>query len=329
VADEAREEIAMEKVEIVEVGPRDGLQNISQFVPTDTKVVLIRSLIAAGVKRMEIGSFVSSKAIPQMADMDDVVRKLGSTPGLRGIALVPNSRGVLRALEAGISDLIFVISMSDSHNQSNVRRSTADSIEDLRAMLAEVDPDHKLRLRVGLATSFHCPFEGVMDEGAVVETIAKIADLRAGLELCLADTTGMALPRQVKSLTRRCMDTFKGRATWCFHGHDTAGFGIANVLAGWEEGLRSFDGAAGGLGGCPFAPGATGNIATEDLVMLFERMGVDTGIDIDRLLKSARMAAALPGAVSGGHARSIPRVRLMGDGLPRERTRSSRSSLVG
>jgi len=303
------------KVELVEVGPRDGLQNIPQFIPTAKKVALIRALVAAGYKRMELGSFVSPKAIPQMVDMEDVVAELGPLPGVRGMTLVPNAKGARRAIAAGITDLIFVISMSDSHNRSNVRRPTADSIEDLRQTLAEIDPDGRLRLRVGLATCFHCPFEGVMDEGAVTETIAKVAALRDGLELCVSDTTGMALPNHVGRLFRRLLDTYKD-TSFCFHGHDTAGFGIANVLAAWDAGIASFDGSVAGLGGCPFAPGATGNIASEDMVMLFERMGVDTGIDIDKLLEASRMAASFPGAVTGGHARSIPRARLMGDGVP-------------
>jgi hydroxymethylglutaryl-CoA lyase len=307
----------MSKVEIVEVGPRDGLQNIPHFVPTETKVALIRMLLAAGFRRMELGSFVSPAAIPQMSNMDEVIAALGPLPtGVRGMALVPNAKGARRAIAAGITDLIFVISMSDSHNRSNVRRPTEASIEDLRTLLAEVDPGGRLTLRVGLATSYHCPFEGVMDEGAVFATIERIVALRDGIEFALSDTTGMALPHHVKSLAKRCIDHFGSRAKWCFHGHDTAGFGVANVLAALEAGITSFDSSVAGLGGCPFAPGATGNIASEDLVVLFERMGVETGIDIDRLLQAADMAAALPGAAVSGHARSIPRARLLGHGVP-------------
>lgn len=306
----------MDKVEIVEVGPRDGLQIIPQFVPTATKIAMIRALVAAGFKRMELGSFVSPKAVPQMADMDEVVAGLGPLPGVRGMALVPNSIGAKRALAAGITDLIFVISMSNSHNRSNVRRPTDASIEDLRTMLAEIDPDKRLKLRIGLATTFHCPFEGVMDEGKVFATIERIAALRDGFEFSLSDTTGMAMPDHVKRFSKRCLDAFGSRATFCFHGHDTAGYGIANVLAAWEAGIKSFDGAVAGLGGCPFAPGATGNIASEDMVTFFHRMGVETGIDIDKLLEAGKIAASLPGAVTSGHARAIPRQRLMGDGIP-------------
>jgi hydroxymethylglutaryl-CoA lyase len=300
----------MDRVEIVEVGPRDGLQNIGPFVPTATKVELIHKLLAAGFKRMELGSFVSPKAIPQMRDMEEVVAALGPLPGIRGIALVPNSKGARRAIEAGIHDLIFVISMSDAHNMSNVRRPTAASIEDLKLLLEEVDADRKLRIRVGLATSFHCPFQGIMDEDAVMATIRQIVALTDRLDLALSDTTGMALPVQVTNLATRCIGEFGDRATFGFHGHDTAGFGIANVLAAYEAGIRSFDASVAGLGGCPFAPGATGNVASEDIVYLFQRMGIETGIDLDRLLDAGELAVSLRGAVTASHVRAIPRERL-------------------
>lgn len=305
----------MDKVEIVEVGPRDGLQNIPQFVPTETKVALIKALIAAGVKRMEIGSFVSPKAIPQMRDMEDVVAMLGRMPaGVRGMVLVPNAKGASRALAAGITDIEFVISMSDAHNMSNVRRPTAASIDDLKATLAEIDPGRALKVRVGLATSFHCPFFGTMEEAGVLGTIERIVAVRDGFELALSDTTGMALPHHVKSLAAQAIKAFGRRATFTFHGHDTAGFGIANVLAAMDAGIRSFDGSVGGLGGCPFAPGATGNIATEDMVYLFQRMGIATGIDLEKLFAAGDIAVALPGAAVAGHARKIPRDRLFDTG---------------
>jgi hydroxymethylglutaryl-CoA lyase len=300
----------MSRIEIVEVGPRDGLQNIPNFVPTATKIELIRRLVAAGFKRLELGSFVSPKAIPQMADMEDVVAGLGPLPGVRGMVLVPNSKGARRALASGLRDLEFVISMSNAHNMSNVRRPTAASIEDLRTMLEEIDPAGALTIRVGLATCFHCPFEGIMDEDAVIETASRIVALRDGFELAISDTTGMALPNHVKRLCKRFIGEFGSRATFTFHGHDTAGFGIANVLAAVEAGITTVDASVAGLGGCPFAPGATGNVASEDVVYLFARMGIETGIDIDRLLAAGDLAAGLPGAVTASHARAIPRERL-------------------
>jgi len=299
------------QVEIVEVGPRDGLQNIKPFVPTETKVQLIQKLLGAGFKRLEFGSFVSPKAIPQMCDIEEVLAALGGLPGIRRTALVPNRRGVERALAAGVTDLIFVISMSDAHNQSNVRRSTTESIADLDSTLKDLDPAGDLRLRIGLATCFHCPFDGLMEEAAVLRTIEKIMTLRDGLDLALSDTTGMASPAQVKSLASAVQQVFGGEATFGFHGHDTAGFGVANVLAAFEAGITSFDAAVAGLGGCPFAPGATGNIASEDLVYLFKRLGVETGIDIGALLEAADMAATLPGAIHGGHIRGLPRAGLL------------------
>ncbi|WP_460452231.1 hydroxymethylglutaryl-CoA lyase [Alsobacter sp. SYSU BS001988] len=298
-------------VEIVDVTARDGLQNIPVFVPTATKIELIRKVLAAGVKRLEIGSFVSPKHVPQMADMEAVVSGLGRRDGVRGMALVPNSKGAERALAAGITDLIFVISMTDAHNMSNVRRPTSASIDDLASLVAERDPEGRLRIRVGIATAFHCPFEGDVGQSLVMENMARIVAIRPGLELALSDTTGMALPPHVAALSSAALSEFGERATFVFHGHDTAGFGVANVLAAFEAGITSFDGAVGGLGGCPFAPGATGNIATEDLVYLFERMGVPTGIDLGRLLEAADLAASLPAAQAGGHVRGLPRGRLL------------------
>ncbi len=303
-------------VEVVDVTARDGLQNLPTLVPLATKVELIRRLMGAGIGRLEIGSFVSPKHVPQMRDVDEVVAALGPRPPAKTIALVPNTRGALRAIEAGVDELIFVISMSDSHNTSNVRRPTVDSIEDLRQFLLEHDPDGRLKLRIGLATSFHCPFEGEVGAAKVMRHLERIVELRPGFEVTLSDTTGKALPPRVGALSRLALGQFGDRASFTFHGHDTAGFGIANILAAHEEGIRSFDGAAGGLGGCPFAPGATGNIATEDIVFLFEKLGVRTGVDLAALLEVADMAAALPGAQVGGHVRGLPRDPA---GLPRDR----------
>lgn len=304
----------MSRVEIVEVAPRDGLQNIARFIPTEDKISLIRNLYATGIRRMEIGSFVSPKAVPQMSDMEDVVKGLGPLPGLRKVALVPNSKGASRAIAAGLDDLIFVISMSEAHNMSNVRRPVDASIEDFGRTLAEIDPHRKLSIRVGLATTFHCPFVGVMNEDDVLRTMRKIASLREGLELTLADTTGMADPSHVGRFAKRCLAEFGNSVKWSFHGHDTAGFGIANVLAALDAGVRSFDGAAAGLGGCPFAPGATGNIATEDLVYLFSRMGIETGVDLASLLEVAEAAAGFSPTPTGSHALAMPRRRVLAGG---------------
>ena len=297
----------VDEVEIVDVTVRDGVQNIPTFVPTATKVGLIRRLIAAGVSRLEIGSFVSPKHVPQMRDMEEVVVTLGPLNGATGMALVPNTKGAQRAMAAGVNDLIFVISMTDSHNLSNVRRPTLESIADLAGFLDEHDPERRLRLRIGLATAFHCPFEGDVSPAHVMRHIERIVAIRPAMELTISDTTGKALPPRVRALCADAIVQFGDRASFTFHGHDTAGFGIANVLAALDGGIRSFDGATSGLGGCPFAPGATGNIATEDLVYLFERLGVRTGIDLQALLAIADFAAALPGGQPSGHLRTLPR----------------------
>lgn len=297
----------MDSVELVEVGPRDGLQNIKDFIPTETKIRLIHALAAAGFKRMEIGSFVSPKAIPQMADMDDVVRGLGPLDGVVGIALVPNSKGARRAFDAGVTDLEMVISMTDGHNNSNVGRPTAASIEDLDYLLNEVDPERKLKLRIGLATSFHCPFEGLTPASVPLKNIEKILSIRTGLEFALSDTTGMAIPMAVKELATSAISQFGGDASFIFHGHDTSGFGVANILAAMEAGIRSFDTSVAGLGGCPYAPGASGNIPSEDVVYLFQRMGVETGIDLGKLMDASDIAAQLPGALEASHVRKMGR----------------------
>ena len=297
----------MEKVEIVEVGPRDGLQNIPGFVPTETKIALIHAIADSGVKRMEIGSFVSPKAIPQMQDMDLVVQGLRPMPNIVKMALVPNSKGARRAFSHGITDLEMVISMTDGHNNSNVGRPTSESLADLEYLLLEVDPDSKLNLRIGLATSFHCPFEGLTPETKTLSNIEKMLKFRNGLEFALADTTGMATPQAVKSLAQQAIKHFGNDATFIFHGHDTSGFGIANILAGLEAGLRSFDTAVAGLGGCPYAPGASGNIPSEDVVYLLHRMGIDTGINLEKLMHASDIAASIPTAIEASHVRKMPR----------------------
>lgn len=302
----------MDRVEIVEVGPRDGLQNIPVFVPTETKVALIRALAAAGFGRMEVGSFVSPKAVPQMRDMEAVAAALGRLPGMRPMVLVPNSRGVQRALAAGFTDIELVISVNDAHNRANVGRPTQDSVDDLRTLLAEQDPEGRLSIRIGLATSLHCPFTGLTDERLVLDLVDRLARIRPGMEFAIADTTGMGLPAAVRSLCARLLREYGDVGTFVFHGHDTAGFGVANVLAAMEAGIRSFDSAVAGLGGCPFAPGASGNVASEDLVYLFERMGVATGIDLGRLMAAGDIVTSLPGAVVASHARAMPRERTVG-----------------
>ena len=294
-------------VEIVEVAPRDGFQSIAEPLPTGEKVAAVEALMGAGLRRVEIGSFVSPRAIPQMADMDDVAAALSRHAGVRQSALVPNVRGAERALAAGLRELVYVFSVSEAHNRNNVRQGVAESIEGLRAVVEAIGRVPGCRLRVDLATAFDCPFEGAVAEGAVLRAVASVAAIAPDAEIALCDTTGRANPVEVRRRFRAAMA--EADAGWAFHGHDTFGLGVANALFAFEAGVGAFDGSAAGLGGCPFAPGATGNTATEDLVFAFEEAGIDTGVDLASLLDAADRVAALPGGVTGGHLRHVPRAR--------------------
>ncbi|MDX1512282.1 MAG: hydroxymethylglutaryl-CoA lyase [Gammaproteobacteria bacterium] len=300
----------MASVEIVEVGPRDGVQSVPTWIPTEKKLELINALLDAGVRRLEIGSFVSPRAIPQMRDIGEIIEGLGERDGIRPMVLVPNLKGAKLAVAAGVREIIFVISMTESHNQSNVRRPVSQSIDELETLLSEVDADGRLRMRVDLSCAFDCPFEGRVDESAVLKNIERIVSIRQGMELGLCDTTGFALANHVRKLFETCLRNFGDAADWAFHCHDTAGFAVANVLAAYDCGVRTFDASVAGLGGCPFAPGATGNVATEDLIYLFHRLGVETGIDLEKYLLACRIAAAIPDGVTGGHVRYLPTERI-------------------
>ena len=280
------------------------------FIPTEKKLELINALLDAGVKRLEIGSFVSPKAIPQMQDINEIIARLGHRQGVRPMTLVPNLKGARLAVAAGMKEIIFVISMTESHNQSNVRRSVKQSIDELRALLQDVDAAGALRMRIDLSCAFDCPFEGRVPESVVLGHVEEIVAIRPGMELGLCDTTGFALAGHVRDLFTRCAREFGDAAGLAFHCHDTAGFALANVLAAYEAGVRVFDASVAGLGGCPFAPGATGNVATEDVIYLFHRMGIDTGIDLERYLDACAIAMDIPDGVTGGHLRHIPRARI-------------------
>jgi hydroxymethylglutaryl-CoA lyase len=296
----------MPEVLISEVAPRDGIQAIAApIVPTAQKVALIRALHAAGLRRMEVGAFVSPRAIPQMADSAEVLAEARSLPGLECAVLVPNRRGFDAALQHGAHRLGFFMSATEAHNQANLNRSRADSLAELSTLLREVPRGTPVRFN--LSCVFHCPFEGVVPEAAALDLVERIVALDDSMEIGLADTTGNAAPDQVKRVLAHAIRLWGKR--FAFHGHDTYGMGVANVAAAYEAGCRMFDGAAGGIGGCPFAPGATGNVATEDVVWLFRRMGVATGIDWNGLLAAADMAAGLPGALPGGRMRGVRAAR--------------------
>ncbi|MFZ6761781.1 hydroxymethylglutaryl-CoA lyase [Pseudoroseomonas sp. WGS1072] len=295
-----------DSVTISEVAPRDGLQSIGPFVPTERKIEMVRALHAAGLRRMEVGSFVSPRHVPQMADTAEVLKAAKALPGLECTVLVPNRKGFDLAMAAGADRLGFFMSVTEAHNKANLNRSRAESLAELSELVRE-GAAVGVAMRFNLSCAFHCPFEGVVPQAAALEMVGRAAALDPGMEIGIADTTGNAAPDQVAEVFRQALARHGNPLA--YHGHDTYGLGVANALAAFEAGCRVFDGAAGGLGGCPFAPGATGNTATEDLVWMFHRMGVATGIDWTRLLVAADLCAAVPGGTPGGRMRGVPAAR--------------------
>lgn len=288
-------------IEIVEVAPRDGFQSVGPFISTEQKIAIVAGLYAAGLRRMEVTSFVSPAALPQMADAADVLAAASALPGLDAQVLVPTVRHATRALEAGSRHLSFVLSVSEAHNRNNVRRAPTESGQDYAQVVSMCAPDAPMRLN--LATAFDCPFVGPVDPANTLELLEQLLAARTNVEVALCDTTGRVAPGKVASLFKACMARYPDVAAWAFHGHDTFGMGAANAYAAYEAGVRIFDAAAAGLGGCPFAPGATGNTATEDLVYMFDGMGVDTGVDLQSLISVAETICTLEGAKVGGRCR--------------------------
>ena len=294
-----------ERVELSEVAPRDGLQSIGPFVPTETKVAIVRASYEAGIRRMEVGSFVSPRAVPQMADTGDVLKAAKQLEGLECTVLVPNRRGFDLAMNAGADRLGLFMSVTESHNRANLNRTREESFADLSAIVRGAPKGTQFRFN--LSCVFHCPFEGVVPDQDALDWIERATALDPFMEIALADTTGNAAPDQVRRIFETAHNSWGKR--FAFHGHDTYGMGLANVTAAWEAGCRIFDAASGGIGGCPFAPGATGNVAMEDVVWLFNRMGVETGTDWPKLLQAADLAASVPGATPGGALRRVPAAR--------------------
>jgi hydroxymethylglutaryl-CoA lyase len=278
---------------VQEVSPRDGLQIEPTWVDTADKIALIDQLSLAGFSRIEAGSFVSPKAIPALRDGDEVFRGIRRQPGVTYVALIPNLRGAQRAIEAGADELNLVMSASQTHNLANMRMGCEQSLAGF-AEVVSLASGTGLSLNGSIATTFGCPFEGRIDEDRVLRIVDDY--LALGMHgISLADTTGMANPRQVSSLVQRVLTRVPASAL-TLHFHNTRGLGLSNVLAAYEAGARRFDASLGGLGGCPFAPGASGNICTEDLVNLCDEMGIETGIDLEHLLVLSR---GLPGLL--GH----------------------------
>jgi hydroxymethylglutaryl-CoA lyase len=294
-------------VEIREVGPRDGLQN-EEPVPTAAKISLLNALSETGVRRIEAVSFVHPKAIPQMADADEVWAAAVRNPAVHYSALVPNTRGAQRALDAGFREIEVVVSASDTHNRRNVNRSTDESLDDIAAL---IDLLHAAgaTAEVIVATSFGCPFEGDVDPARVARIVDRV--LADGADrIAFGDTTGMATPRRVTEVLDAVRATQPDLPV-LLHFHNTRGTGLANILIALEYGVTRFDASIGGLGGCPYAPGATGNVATEEVVHMLHDMGIDTGIDLDRLIEVAALAQSIVGKeLPSGVLRAGPRTRL-------------------
>ncbi|TCK28352.1 hydroxymethylglutaryl-CoA lyase [Ancylobacter aquaticus] len=274
-----------ETVKLCEVGPRDGLQMAASIMPTDIKIEWIASLARAGLREIEVGSFVPPTLIPQMADTGEVVRASRAIDGLTVIALVPNLKGAQRAHENGADGVIVPVSVSEGHSRANTNKGSLEQVAEVRAIVEWVKGQElPMKVEAGCATAFGCSIEGQVPVGRVVMIAAALAD--AGVDgVVLADTVGYGNPAQVHA-TVRAVGAEIGAALDRLHLHDTMGLGLANALAGLEEGIRCFDSALAGLGGCPFAPGASGNIVTEDLVFMLESMGFSTGIDLDGLFRA-------------------------------------------
>jgi hydroxymethylglutaryl-CoA lyase len=287
----------MRQIHICEVGPRDGLQNAHHLMPTEAKKAWIASMAAAGIEEIEVGSFVPPKLIPAMADTAEIVSFAKNIKGLKVVALAPNLKGFQRALEAGAHKVTFPVSASRAHSLANVRMTPEQMVEEVRKCAQHPHPG--VEVEGAVSTAFGCTMQGEVPEDDVVRIAAGLA------EFCdcvaLADTVGYANPAQIRRVFAKVRKEI-GSKLEAAHLHDTRGLGLANALAAYEEGVRHFDSSMGGLGGCPFAPGASGNVITEDLVFMFESMGLPTGIDLDKLMQARElMVAAIPGEPVYGH----------------------------
>lgn len=301
-------------VRVVDVGPRDGLQNEAAAIPTDVKVHFVDLLTEAGFGWIEATSFVHPRAVPRMADADQVFRAIHKRPGVRYVALVPNPRGLDRALAAGVQDIALFVAATESFSRANINRSIDQSLEDARAVIAAATPQG-VHVRAYISVVFGCPYEGPVAPEAVHGVAERLFDLGVQ-EVVLGDTIGVATPGDV----RRVMDSLLQLAPvdrWGMHFHDTRGIAVANVMASLELGLSHFDSSAGGLGGCPFAgPGAAGNLATEDLLYLLDGLGLHHGISLDGVLAASRYIVDAVGHPltskvyqAGGRLRTIPAPR--------------------
>jgi len=279
-----------ERVTVYEVGPRDGLQNEAETLPVEVRAEFVDRLTDAGLPAIEVGSFVSPKAIPQLADTEELYRRIHTASGVRYPALVPNLRGLERALEVGVREIAVFTAATETFNQKNVHAGVDESIERFRPVVARAR-EEKVRVRGYVSTAFGCPYEGEVAPEAVREVVHKLLDLPVD-EISVGDTIGVATPAGVYDVIEALYDSGVTRAVLALHFHDTRGTALANVYAGLECGVTTFDASAGGLGGCPYAPGASGNLATEDLLYLLDGLGIETGVTLPKVVEASRFMAA-------------------------------------
>jgi len=269
-------------VEIYEVGPRDGLQNEKSIIPTETKVAMIERLVDAGIKRIEITSFVNPRWIPALADHAEVASQIKRKPGVRYSALVPNMRGLDGASRAGMDEVAIFMAATQSHNRKNINKSTEQALETYAEVVKEAR-DRGMRVRGYVSCVYGCPYEGEVSVEQVMDVAHRLLDLGI-YELSLGDTIGVGTPRQVGYILSTLLDAGIRRDQLGVHFHDTRGAALANITVALQLGIRIIDSALGGLGGCPYAPGASGNVATEDVAYMLEGMGIEAGVDLDKLV---------------------------------------------
>jgi isopropylmalate/homocitrate/citramalate synthase len=280
--------LTVDSVKVVEVGPRDGLQNEKVVIPLQAKVAYIEALGDAGLKVIEAGAFVSPKWVPQMADTADVYAEIPKDPGVEYPVLVPNMKGLERAVESGVKSIAIFTASSDTFNKRNINMTIDESFENYAPVAARAI-DEGMRVRGYISTAFGCPYEGDVAPERVLEVAARLLDLGC-YEVSVGDTIGVGTPMQVQGVIGMLLQVIP-RSRIAMHFHDTRGTALANTLAALEMGIAIFDASSGGLGGCPYAPGASGNLATEDLVYMLDRMGIETGVDLNRLVRASMIIA--------------------------------------
>ncbi|HKB79986.1 MAG TPA: hydroxymethylglutaryl-CoA lyase [Thermoanaerobaculia bacterium] len=280
--------IPIDSVTVVEVGPRDGLQNEKVTIPTEAKVEYITALADAGLRVIEAGAFVSPKWVPQMADTDEVYRQIPKDPGVDFPVLVPNMKGLQRAIECGVQSIAIFTAASDSFNRRNINMSIDESLTNYAPVAVRARAEG-MRVRGYISTAFGCPYEGDVAPEKVLEVAARLLDLGCA-EVSVGDTIGVGTPMQVQGVIGMLLQVIPP-SKLAMHFHDTRGTALANTLAAMEMGIGTFDTSSGGLGGCPYAPGASGNMATEDLIYMLDRMGIETGVNLDRLVAASSVVA--------------------------------------